>query len=320
MPSTVAPRRRARRPEDRAGRRVSREPLSPRTSVLARPRPAAREMLPSFRESMPRRERVETEGRRARRTDVQDVRPAHALSAATEQAGDPTFLQTGTNEGAPPMPDRNRDLHGNAPDHSRVALLLIDVINDLEFSGGDRLLRHATPMVERIVALKRRAKQAGIPTIYVNDNFGRWQSNFNTQVDHCLQDDVRGRPLAEALRPDEDDYFVLKPKHSGFFSTTLDILLRYLQARLLILTGIAGNNCVLFTANDAYMRDFHLWVPADCVASVDEQENRNALEQMRVVLKADVRPSSEVDLGDLTRATYDEAEEACRRRPPDRDG
>jgi nicotinamidase-related amidase len=201
------------------------------------------------------------------------------------------------------MPQSNPDLHGNAPDKSDVALLLIDLINDLEFDGGDRLLLQARPIVARIAALKRRSKALQIPVIYVNDNFGRWRSDFNAQVDHCLQDDVRGRPLAEALHPDDDDYFVLKPKHSGFFSTTLDILLDYLQAKILILAGIAGNNCVLFTANDAYMRDFRLFVPSDCVASNSEEDNRHALEQMRVVLKADLRPSTALDLPSLIGAS-----------------
>jgi nicotinamidase-related amidase len=199
------------------------------------------------------------------------------------------------------MPEKNEDLHGNVPDKADVALLLIDVINDLEFPEGDQLLRFARPMAERIVALKARAKRAGIPAIYVNDNFGRWQSDFNKHVDHCLRDGVRGRPLAELLRPEEDDYFVLKPKHSGFFSTTLDILLDYLQVKTVILTGVAGNICVLFTANDAYMRDYHLVVPGDAVASNTEEENRHALEQMRIVLKADVRPTTELDLADLKR-------------------
>ncbi len=194
------------------------------------------------------------------------------------------------------MPARNENLHGNVPDTAEAALVLIDVINDLEFPEGDELLRYARPMAERIAALKRRAKGAGLPTIYVNDNFGRWQSDFNKQVDHCLNDRVRGRPLAELLRPDEDDYFVLKPKHSGFFSTTLDILLDYLQVESLILTGLAANICVLFTANDAYMRDFRLFVPRDCVASNTEELNRDALEQMQLVLKADTRPSAELDL------------------------
>jgi nicotinamidase-related amidase len=194
------------------------------------------------------------------------------------------------------MHSKNENLHGNAPDKADVALLLIDVINDLNFPEGEQLLRYAVPMAQRLLALKRRAKEAGIPVIYVNDNFGRWRSNFTTQVEHCLNDGVRGRPLVEPLVPDADDYFVLKPKHSGFFSTTLDILLEYLGTKTLILTGIAGNICVLFTANDAYMRDFALIVPCDCVASNTEQENAGALEEMKKVLKADVRPSTELVL------------------------
>jgi nicotinamidase-related amidase len=199
-------------------------------------------------------------------------------------------------------PAKNEDLHGNAPDKASVALLLIDVINDLEFPEGDQLLRYALPMARQIVALKRRAKAAKLPVIYVNDNFGRWQSNFNAQVEHCLTDGARGQPVVELLRPEDDDYFVLKPKHSGFFSTTLEILLDYLHVRTVILTGVAANICVLFTANDAYMRDFHLVVPADCVASNTEEENRLALDQMRKVLKADIRPSSELDLEALPAA------------------
>jgi nicotinamidase-related amidase len=192
------------------------------------------------------------------------------------------------------MPGKNEDLHGNAPDKADVALLLIDVINDLEFPEGDQLLRHALPMARQIAALKERAKRAGVPAIYVNDNFGRWRSDFNAQIEHCLKDGVRGQPVVELLRPNEEDYFILKPKHSGFFSTTLDTLLGYLEVRTLILAGLAANICVLFTANDAYMRDFNLLVPSDCVASNTEDENRYALEQMRVVLKADIRPSTEL--------------------------
>jgi nicotinamidase-related amidase len=192
------------------------------------------------------------------------------------------------------MPSKNEDLHGNAPDKSDVALLLIDVINDLEFAEGDQLLRYALPMARQIAALKRRAKDSGIPVIYVNDNFGRWRSNFHAQVQHCLEDGVRGKPVVELLRPAEDDYFVLKPKHSGFFSTTLDILLKYLEVKQVILTGVAANICVLFTAHDAYLRDLQLAVPSDCVASNTVQENDYALEQMRKVLKADTRRSADL--------------------------
>ncbi|MBW3629243.1 MAG: cysteine hydrolase [Gemmatimonadetes bacterium] len=197
------------------------------------------------------------------------------------------------------MPARNQDLHGNAPDQCAVALLLIDVINDLEFEGGEREIEQAIPMAEAIADLKRRAKEAGIPVVYSNDNYGRWQSNFDRIVDHVLEDGVRGEPLARLLRPDADDYFVLKPKHSGFFSTTLDTLLDYLGARTLILTGLAADICVLFTANDAYMRDFYIVVPEDCVAAETEQARTRALELMRSVLKADTTPSRYLDLESL---------------------
>jgi nicotinamidase-related amidase len=197
------------------------------------------------------------------------------------------------------MPAKNEDLHGNVPDKAETALVLIDVINDLEFDTGELLLKHALPMARKIAALKKRCKQSGIPVIYVNDNFGKWQSDFNKILKHCLEDDVRGKPLAELLRPDEDDYFVLKPKHSGFFSTTLDTLLEYLKARTLILTGVTADICVLFTANDAYMRDFHLIIPSDCVASSRKEENEHALELMQRVLKADTTPSTELELEEL---------------------
>jgi nicotinamidase-related amidase len=206
------------------------------------------------------------------------------------------------------MPAKNEDLHGNVPDKSNVALLLIDVINDLEFENGEELLRHALPMAERLAALKRRAKEAGIPVIYVNDNFGKWQSDFKRILEHCLKEDVRGRPLAELLRPEEDDYFVLKPKHSGFFSTTLDILLNYLEARTLILTGLTGDICVLFTAHDAYMRDFNLVIPSDCVASSDPSENEYTLRKMQTLMDADISPSAEIDFEALKRAPAREAE------------
>jgi nicotinamidase-related amidase len=196
---------------------------------------------------------------------------------------------------------RNPNLHGNAPDKSEAALILIDTINDLEFSEADQLLPHALAMADRLLALKRRAKKAGLPVIYVNDNFGRWRSNFHAQVEHCLRDNVRGRPIVEKLVPEEDDYFVLKPKHSGFYSTALDILLDYLGASTVILTGIAGNICVLFTANDAYMRDLTLIVPSDCIASNTEEANNAALDEMQKVLKADTRPSTELDLEALAR-------------------
>lgn len=197
------------------------------------------------------------------------------------------------------MPVKSENLHGNVPDQAGVALLLIDVINDFEFEGGDTLLKLALPMSRKLAELKKRATDAGIPAIYVNDNFGKWQSDFKKILAHCLEEGVRGKPFVEAVLPDESDYFVLKPKHSGFYCTALDLLLEHLGVKDLILTGVAGNNCVLFTANDAYMRDFNLFVPSDCSVSESEEENDYALKQMQEVLKADIRPASELDLKKL---------------------
>ena len=194
------------------------------------------------------------------------------------------------------MARASHDLHGSAPDKSETALLLIDVINDFDFEEGDQLLRLALPIGKNIAELKKRAKAAGIPCIYVNDNFGRWQSDFKKLVAHSSGDDAKGKEFVERLVPDDDDYFVLKPKHSGFYSTTLDLLLTHLNAKNLILTGIAGNNCVLFTANDAYMRDYKVFIPSDCVVSNTEEENRYALKQMEDVLKANISASSALDL------------------------
>ena|SRR5690349_5381154 len=198
-----------------------------------------------------------------------------------------------------PNPTKNEDLHGNVPDNSPVALLIVDMINDLEWPGGDRMFEQIMPVAERIDALRKRAKRLDIPTLYVNDNFGRWQSDLRAVLTHCLEDDVRGRPMVRLIAPDDDDYFVLKPKHSGFYSTTLETLLAYLKATTLILTGVAGNSCVLFTASDAFMRDYFLIVPADCTASIDPEDNAYALKQMREVLHADTTPSGELDLESL---------------------
>jgi len=197
---------------------------------------------------------------------------------------------------------KTTDLHGSAPDESRVALLIIDMINAFDFEGAAAMLPRALAAARATAALKQRARRAGVPVVYVNDNFGRWRSDFRSILQHCLRPEVPGRPIAELLKPDEDDYFVLKPKHSGFQFTTLDVLLAHLGAETLILTGVAGNFCVLFTAHDAYMRDYHLVVPSDCVASQTEDDDRYALAHLSKVTKADTRPATQIDLTGLQRA------------------
>jgi nicotinamidase-related amidase len=176
----------------------------------------------------------------------------------------------------------------------RQVLLLVDVINDMVFPGSSALVAQAVPMARKLARLKARAKARGVPCVYCNDNFGRWRSDFRSLVAHCVRDDVPGRPVASLLRPDDDDYFILKPRHSAFFATPLELLLRDLEADTLVITGIAGNICVLFSANDAFIRGYRIVVPPDCVASNTRAHTRRAIEQMQTVLRADVRQSSAI--------------------------
>ena len=192
-------------------------------------------------------------------------------------------------------------MHGNVPDESNAVLILIDLINDFDFVGADDLFEHAKAITEPIATLREKARLEGIPVIYVNDNFGKWQSDFKKLLEHCLRDDSQGKSIVEKLKPDEEDYFVLKPKHSAFYSTTLEVVLDYLKAKTLILVGIAGNICVWFTANDAFMRDYRLIIPGDCIASESPKDNQYVLEQMAKILQADTRPSTEIDLKALGR-------------------
>jgi nicotinamidase-related amidase len=174
---------------------------------------------------------------------------------------------------------------------SGTALLLIDVINDLAFEGSAAIVAQAEPMALKLRALKRRAARANVPAIYINDNFGQWRSDFRKTVAHCTARTSPGRLVSQRLRPTARDFFVLKPKHSGFYDTTLDTLLGELRIRRVILAGIAGNICVLFTANDAYMRELKIFAPADCIVSNTAEDNEHALRQLKTVLKANITAS-----------------------------
>jgi nicotinamidase-related amidase len=177
---------------------------------------------------------------------------------------------------------------------SEAALIVLDVITDFEFEDGDTLLRRALPMAKNLARLKLRAKKAGIPVIYVNDNFGKWQEDFKTMSDQFVQCDAKGHKVVELLKPDHDDYYVLKPHRSAFYSTTLELLLRDLKIKTLVISGVTTDICVLFTANDAYMRGFELHVPSDCVTAVKPAYSKQAIEFIRRVLKADTRRSTEI--------------------------
>jgi nicotinamidase-related amidase len=127
-----------------------------------------------------------------------------------------------------------------------------------------------------------------VPAIYVNDNYGDWHATFATLVERCVAPDARGRGFVQLLAPARRDYHVLKPLHSGFHSSSLDVLLEKLDVETVVIAGLAAHICVFFTAMDAYMRGLEVVVPRDCVASETARQERHALDQMRDALKARV--------------------------------
>jgi nicotinamidase-related amidase len=167
---------------------------------------------------------------------------------------------------------------------SGSAVVLIDVINTFDFPGARSLIRAAKSAAPRIESLVATARSQRVPVIYVNDNFGRWSSDFKSTVAECTRAHRPGRAVAERLRPAPGDYFVLKPQHSGFFGTPLDLLLDHLGVRTLVLVGFATNICVVFTADDAHMRGYHVVAPRDCAASNSPALTRSALAHIRTAL------------------------------------
>jgi len=191
---------------------------------------------------------------------------------------------------------KNEDLHGNAPDSCPVVLLLVDVLNDVDFPGNSRLLKSINSLGKNISALKKRCKEAGIPVIYVNDNRGKWRSDYSAVLSHCLRPDSPGCPMVGQLIPEASDYIVLKPKHSAFYATPLDTLFSYLKAKTVILAGLITNACILSTASELYVRDLDVYVPSDCVAAPIKQAHRYGLEVMKISFDVDTTSSTKLNL------------------------
>ena len=179
---------------------------------------------------------------------------------------------------------------------AHTVLLILDMISDFQFPDGGAVLRSARRIAPKIAALKARASKARIPTVYVNDNLGRWRSDIRALISRCSLKDAPGCDVVQQIAPSENDFVLLKPKHSGFYATPLATLLEVAHAKRLILTGLSTHQCVLFTANDAYLREFELVIPSDCVGAPTPGQSRFALRYFSTVLKADVRPSGRLRL------------------------
>jgi nicotinamidase-related amidase len=178
-----------------------------------------------------------------------------------------------------------------------VALLLIDVLTTFHFPDGNIILKEALNMRNALLELKARTRRVGIPVLYVNDNFGDWRSEKEVLMGRCLE--AMGREFVRPLLPDSEDYFVLKPMHSAFYMTPLEVLLRHLQIETLILTGLTSNSCITATAHDANMRGFDLYIPADCSCARSREEHVQALAQLNAMAGANVMPSSSLRLPKL---------------------
>jgi nicotinamidase-related amidase len=162
-----------------------------------------------------------------------------------------------------------------------TVLLIIDMLSDWTFPDADALIGPAAAIAPAIAALKTRCREAGVPVIYANDNQGRWRSDFRQVLEKAIACGGTSRRIAETLMPDADDYFILKPKHSAFFGTPLELLLQHLQADRLILTGVASDQCIVSTAQDARMRDYQVVVAEDCIATQSAERQRRVLAQLK---------------------------------------
>lgn len=198
-----------------------------------------------------------------------------------------------------------RDSHKSVADSPReraaAALLIMDMISDFDFPDGARFARAARRIAPRIQRLKERAGRAGIATIYTNDNPGRWDSDRAALLARCGDAESPGADIVKRLAPAEQDYFILKPRHSAFYATPLEELLRALGTRRLILSGVSSHQCVLFTATDAHVRHYELVVPSDCIAAPTAGATRFALKYFSSVLGARIGQSTGLRLKALAR-------------------
>jgi nicotinamidase-related amidase len=160
---------------------------------------------------------------------------------------------------------------------SGTALLVLDMISDYRYPGGDAVLSAASRIAPTIAALNQRLRKLGTPIIYVNDTRGRWESDQSTFLRRCLRGSQQAARIIEQLLPDPRDYFIFKPRHSAFFATPLHELLSDLAVDTLILTGITSHQCVLFTAIDAHVRKLKVIAPRDCISAPSSVQTRHAL-------------------------------------------
>lgn len=166
------------------------------------------------------------------------------------------------------------------------------MINAYDFEDAERLRASVAEALPRMVALVERAREHDVRTIYVNDNCGAWQKGRAELVDEVLSGEFPD--LVEPIAPGDDVDFVVKARHSIFYETPLEYLLRQGEIERLILVGQVTEQCILYSALDAYIRHFEVIVPPDAVAHIHEDLAEAALRMMAVNMAADLTPAAEL--------------------------
>ncbi|MGQ4364149.1 cysteine hydrolase family protein [Streptomyces sp. SAS_272] len=175
---------------------------------------------------------------------------------------------------------------------SKTALIVIDMINTYDHPDAELLLPSADSVVPVIAGLLERARHAGVPVVYVNDNFGQWRSHHGELLERALAG--RYARLVEPLVPDEASLFVVKARHSIFFETPLSYLLDQEGIDHVVLCGQVTEQCVLYSALDAHIRHLEVTVPRDAVAHIHADLADAALSMMRRNMGAQVCDGDEL--------------------------
>jgi nicotinamidase-related amidase len=172
---------------------------------------------------------------------------------------------------------------------STSALIVIDMINAYGFPDAEKVVPSAEKAVPTIKSLIEHARAEGAPVIYVNDNFGHWRSNRDELIEEALNAD-HGH-LVEPIAPDDEALFVIKARHSIFYQTPLEYLLSQEGVDRVVLTGQVTEQCILYSALDAYIRHLEVRVPPDAVAHIYEDLAEAALTMMERNMSADLTPA-----------------------------
>jgi nicotinamidase-related amidase len=176
------------------------------------------------------------------------------------------------------------------------ALVVVDMINPYDFPDADAVARHAPAAVGNIATLLDRARGDGVQVIYVNDNYGDWNSSQEELAEAALHG--RRPELVEPILPPDDADFVLKARHTIFYMTPLEYLLSQKEIGHVVLAGQVTEQCILYSALDAYVRHLDVTIPTDGVAHIHEDLAQAALKMMERNMRAELVGAADVRLED----------------------